>query len=128
MCAQVIKISCANCGYVQEMPRPSRVKTKTCGLCDKKFKLSPDGCTQTIPIVKIQACFIATAAYGTPYAKEIDVLRDFRDDTLMTNAAGRAFIRLYYVLSPPIAKVIGRSELLRKFVRNALNPLVRIMG
>ncbi|MDY6930559.1 MAG: CFI-box-CTERM domain-containing protein [Halobacteriota archaeon] len=128
MCAQVIKISCANCGYVQEMPRPSRVKTRTCGLCDKKFKLSPDGSTQTIPIVKIQACFIATAAYGTPFAKEIDVLRDFRDDTLMTNVLGRAFIRFYYILSPPIAKFIGRSELLRKIVRGLLNPLIRILG
>ncbi|MDY6959091.1 MAG: CFI-box-CTERM domain-containing protein [Halobacteriota archaeon] len=128
MCAQVIEISCANCGYVQEMPRPSRVKTKTCGLCEKKFKLLPNGSTQTIPLVKIQACFIATAAYGTPFAKEVDVLRDFRDDTLMTNMAGRAFIRLYYLLSPPIAKVIGRSEILRRLVRGLLSPLVRLMG
>lgn len=109
------------------MPRPNRVKTRSCKLCEKKFKLSPDGHTETVPIVKIQACFIATAAYGTPFAKEIDVLRDFRDTTLVSNVLGRAFIKFYYTVSPPIAKVIARSEVLRKIVRGIINPIVYIL-
>ncbi|RUM34790.1 MAG: hypothetical protein DSY50_05870, partial [Desulfobulbus sp.] len=48
-------------------------------------------------------CFIATAAYGTSFAEEIDVLRNWRDDFLEASYPGRLFIRTYYSLSPPVA-------------------------
>ena len=65
-------------------------------------------------------CFIATAAYGTPLHEDIDVLRDFRDEYLMTNPAGRTFVKVYYTTSPPIADVIGANEELRIIVRERL--------
>jgi len=39
-------------------------------------------------------CFIATAAYGTPLHEDINVLRDFQDEYLMSNLAGRAFVNI----------------------------------
>ena len=73
-------------------------------------------------------CFIATAAYGTPLHEDIDVLRDFRDEYLMTNQIGRAFTELYYSTSPPIADVIRNNEGLRTIVRKGLvEPLVYIL-
>ncbi|MGQ9545693.1 MAG: CFI-box-CTERM domain-containing protein [Dehalococcoidia bacterium] len=73
-------------------------------------------------------CFIATAAYGTTSAKQIDVLREFRDVALLENEAGRLFVGLYYRLSPPIAGVIARSDLLRTIVRELLvDPIVWIV-
>ena len=71
-----------------------------------------------------QGCFIATAAYGTPLASQIDALRKFRDSYLVYKGWGKAFVSLYYKLSPPIADVIGRSERLKKIVRTCLKPLV----
>jgi hypothetical protein len=70
-------------------------------------------------------CFIATAAYGTPTAEQIDVLREFRDVVLMESTAASQFVTLYYQLSPPVADVISRSSFLRTLVRELLvDPVV----
>ncbi len=70
------------------------------------------------------ACFIATAAYGTPMAQKIDVLRDFRDAHLLTNSLGMAFVDTYYRMSPPIADVVATHPALRAGVRMALAPVL----
>mgnify|MGYP007063423738 FL=1 len=72
-------------------------------------------------------CFIATAAYGTPFAEEIDVLRNWRDEFLEASYPGRLFIRTYYSLSPPVADNISESDGKRKIVRTALGPIVKVL-
>jgi hypothetical protein len=73
-------------------------------------------------------CFIATAAYGTPTAKQIDVLREFRDVVLLKSTLGSQFVALYYQFSPPIADFIAGNELLRTLVRELLvDPIVWVV-
>jgi pectin methylesterase-like acyl-CoA thioesterase len=73
-------------------------------------------------------CFIATAAYGTDTAKEIDILREFRDTVLLPNSLGVRFVSLYYKTSPPIAKLISHHEVLRTAVRvGFVDPIVKIL-
>jgi len=69
-------------------------------------------------------CFIATAAYGTPMADEIQTLRDFTDEYLLTNPLGQALVDIYYKLSPPIAEFITEHPFLKPIVRAGLVPAV----
>jgi len=69
-------------------------------------------------------CFIATTAYGSAMHDEIEALRNFRDQYLLTNALGRRFVELYYKYSPPAARFISGRPRLRAVVRFLLKPLV----
>ncbi|MCL0068909.1 choice-of-anchor D domain-containing protein, partial [Thermodesulfovibrionales bacterium] len=72
-------------------------------------------------------CFIATAAFGTPLAEEIDILREFRDEYLLTNELGQRFVAFYNRHSPALAEFIAEREAAKKVVRVALWPLVKIV-
>jgi polyhydroxybutyrate depolymerase len=73
-------------------------------------------------------CFIATAAYGTPTAKQLDVLRAFRDDVLLKSTVGSRLVDLYYKVSPPIANFISEHNVVRTLVRELLvDPIVRVL-
>jgi len=74
------------------------------------------------------SCFIATAAYGSPQAEEIDTLRQFRDEFLVHNYPGRAFVAAYYATSPPVAAFISEHEMLRVAVREGfVAPVVTVL-
>jgi hypothetical protein len=81
------------------------------------------------PTTPTQGCFIATAAYGTNTAKELDILREFRDEVLLPNSLGTMFVSLYYKTSPPIADFISQHEVLRIAVRvGFVDPIVKILN
>lgn len=75
-----------------------------------------------------QKCAIATAAYGTPIALELDVLRGWRDEIEKYSRIGRAFTAMYYKISPPIAELVEKSKVAKAIVRTALSPLVKILA
>lgn len=76
-----------------------------------------------------EGCFIATAAYGTDTAEEIDVLRKFRDEVLVASRLGAQFVSFYYRISPPIADFISEHEILRTIVREGfVVPIVAILN
>jgi hypothetical protein len=74
------------------------------------------------------SCFIATAAYGSETAEELDTLRAFRDRVLLQSGPGKWFVAAYYRLSPPLAEFIAGHEEVRTFVRERLlDPVVELL-
>jgi hypothetical protein len=69
-------------------------------------------------------CCTATAAYGTPMAQEIGILRQFRDEYLLPNPVGKTLADIYYNVSPPIAEFITEHPNLKSMVRVGLAPAV----
>ena len=95
-----------------------------------------DDCGNTGPITAVQltttdfqsgsvdACFVATAAYGSVMANDVEMLRRFRDLALRKSTLGELLVESYYTFGPPVAGVIGESEILRATARAILAPLV----
>jgi ribosomal protein L7/L12 len=91
----------------------------------KEAKNIIDARAAELGIVTQSRCWIATAAYGSAGAPEVELLRRYRDTILCEAALGRAFVRAYYWLSPPVASRLARSETWRRRVRRLLHPLIR---
>ncbi len=72
------------------------------------------------------ACFIATAAYGSPGGTFIDLLRAFRDEYLLANPIGKEWVDLYYRYSPTMARFIADRPAFKKGARLMLFPFVAL--
>lgn len=70
------------------------------------------------------ACFIATASYGSKLHPAVKVLRDFRDEHLTGTLLGDSFIEFYYTYSPSYAELIRESTWARFFARLLLLPVI----
>jgi hypothetical protein len=57
-------------------------------------------------------------------AEEIQILREFRDEYLLTNPLGQALVDIYYGVSPPVAEFITEHPSLKPVVRAGLLPAV----
>ncbi len=74
-------------------------------------------------------CFIATACYGDYEAREVRLLRKYRDDKLIKSFLGRKFIATYYKLSPSIARKIETNEKLKRRIRKVfLEPIIALIS
>lgn len=76
-----------------------------------------------ITVRTADACFIATASFGSLLHPWVQVLRDFRD-TRLQSALGATLVRQYYRLSPPLAQWIATHPCLRLAVRVLLVPVI----
>jgi hypothetical protein len=103
------------------------VAVRALSMCDAASPIVVAKTETTKPdFVVLHGCFIATAAYGTPLAHDLDALRRLRDRRLLTNPLGRLAVATYYAFSPPIARAIASSELLRSGARAVIAPLVAL--
>lgn len=71
-------------------------------------------------------CFIATAIFG-PTAEETNILRSWRDKSLNTTLIGRLVVKVYYIISPTIVKILERYPILKKSIESGLKNFVKYL-
>jgi len=73
-------------------------------------------------------CLIATAAYGSEMAPQVQLLREIRDNQLMNTESGKSFMsgfnELYYTFSPTIADMERESPMFKEAIKLGLTPLL----
>jgi outer membrane protein assembly factor BamB len=94
-----------------------------------------DGATDTfsisITVEEKSPCLIATATYGSELSPQVQFLRDFRDDTVLSTFAGKNFMTVfngvYYSFSPSVASVINDNADVKFVMKELLYPLISIL-
>ena len=73
-------------------------------------------------------CLISTATYGSEFAPQVQMLREIRDNSLLSTSSGLAFMTgfntLYYSFSPTIADWERQSPVFQETVKIAITPLI----
>ena len=72
-----------------------------------------------------KGCYVATAVYGSYDCPEVWTLRRFRDNVLDTSWYGRAFIKVYYMISPKLVKYFGNKKWFNRFCKGKLDVFVK---
>lgn len=75
---------------------------------------------------KKKPCFIASAAYGSPFHPYVKTLRDFRDKYLIPYSFGRKIVNFYYRYSPAAANFISKNKATKIAARLILLPFVAL--
>jgi peptide/nickel transport system substrate-binding protein len=77
-------------------------------------------------------CLIATAAFGSELTPQVQFLRNFRDNHILSTAAGSSFMSVfnawYYSFSPQVAAYERDQPWLQQTVKTAIYPLLGILG
>ena len=73
-------------------------------------------------------CLIATAAFGSEMAPQVQFLRELRDNTVLQTQSGTAFMtgfnQFYYSFSPAIADYERENPMFKEAVKVTLTPLL----
>jgi len=73
-------------------------------------------------------CLIATAAFGSEMAPQVQFLREIRDNTVLQTQSGSTFMtgfnQLYYSFSPAIADYERENSAFKETVKIAITPML----
>ena len=73
-------------------------------------------------------CLIATAAFGSEMAPQVQLLREIRDNTVLQTKSGTSFMngfnQFYYSFSPVIADYERENQVFKEAIKISLTPLL----
>lgn len=105
-----------------------KVSLFACPSCKKLAPRDGEFCPHCKALVTPpkEGCFIASVCYGEYDAPEVLILREFRDVKLLNSKTGKIFVKVYYSISPFIARKISKCDLLKKMIRSyILKPIIK---
>ena len=83
---------------------------------------------QSTDFKESSGCLIATAAFGSEMAPQVQFLREIRDNTVLKTESGTAFMtsfnQFYYSFSPTIADYERENPVFKEAVKLTLTPLL----
>lgn len=92
----------------------------------EKFTIS------SVPSSDGGGCLVATAAYGTELAPQVQMLREIRDQTLLGTSSGSGFMAgfnaIYYSFSPTVADLERQSPIFKDAVKAAITPMLSTLS
>ena len=92
----------------------------------KEAKAIPE--PESLPPARVGGCLIATAAFGSEMAPQVQLLREIRDNTVLQTESGSAFMtgfnQFYYSFSPTIADYERENHIFKETVKLTLTPLL----
>ncbi|MHA7733228.1 Ig domain-containing protein [Nitrosopumilus sp. S6] len=98
------------------------------GECGEGTKLVDGKCTIIPSESKGGGCLIATAAYGSEMAPQVQFLREIRDNQLMNTDSGISFMtgfnQVYYSFSPYIADMQRENPMFKEMIKIGITPLL----
>jgi hypothetical protein len=104
------------------------VKEPEIGECGPGTDLVDGKCELIDPPKEGGGCLIATAAYGSEMAPQVQFLREIRDNKVMSTESGASFMtgfnQFYYSFSPAIADYERENPLFKEAVKLGLTPLI----
>lgn len=79
-----------------------------------------------------KGCLIATAAFGTELAPQVQLLREIRDEVLYNTGSGTAFMAgfndFYYTFSPTVSDWERQNPLFKEAVKTTITPMLSILS
>ena len=93
---------------------------------------TPDNNEKEVGTAEKSGCLIATAAYGTELAPQVQLLRETRDNVLFSTGSGTAFMagfnEFYYTFSPTLADLERQSPAFRELVKYTITPMLSTLS
>ncbi len=97
-------------------------------ISDEQINTTPGGTTGE----ENGGCLIATAAFGSEMAPQVQQLRELRDNIILSTESGTAFMsgfnQFYYSFSPVIADMERENPLFREFVKLSITPMLSTLS
>ena len=77
-------------------------------------------------------CLIATASYGSEMAPQVQMLREVRDNVLLSTYSGALFMNgfnsAYYSFSPQVAQLENENPVFRETVKTFITPMISTLS